>query len=383
MRISLVTETYFPQVNGVSRTLDRLVNYLIDRGDTVQVIMPEYPTSEGEPPKTPIADLKTVPAFSLPVYKELYAAFASSSWVLRRIKDFEPDVVHIATEGPLGFSALRAAQWGGWPMVSSYHTNFAQYSAYYNLGFMENLLWRYLVNFHNAGAVTFCPCRSIQASIEEKGIRNVRIWARGVESHRFHPGRRDMRLRRKYGIADDQILLVYAGRLAWEKNLAMLMAAFEQLSDMPNLRLMLVGDGPFRARLEAEAGDRVVFTGYQHSPTLEALYASGDLFIFPSLTDTFGNVMMEAMASGLPVVGFDAAGPRDVVQPGKTGFVVREINPRALARTVRKIVTTPELLKRMSRAARAHAKSQTWDAINGVVRRTYEEVIGRCRLKAA
>lgn len=369
MRITLVTETFFPQINGVSRTLDQLVRYLKRQGDEIQLLAPRYP--EGEPESDALAQIHAYPAWQLPCYREIHLPFTRRKTLERHIAEFAPGVVHIATEGPLGFKALSAVRRLNLPLVTSYHTNFSHYMECYRLGFISGAFWKYLRWFHNLGMATLCPSNSIREILNDQGFDNVRVWGRGVDSDRFHPGKRSEDVRKKLGVQPDELLLTYAGRVANEKNLPMLLDAYLALPDTPKTRLLIIGDGPIRERLQSRADSRVLFPGYKRGEELSVLYAASDLFVFPSLTETFGNVMLEGMASGLPTVAYDVPGPKDVVQHGKTGILVESVTAEAMTAALADIIQSPATIRAMAKAARAHAQSQTWDAVNAVVRQAY------------
>jgi len=227
--------------------------------------------------------------------------------LLRRWKRSRPDVLYIATEGPLGFSALRAARRLGIATISGFSTNFQQYASQYGLGFLTRALTHYLRWFHNRSDATLVPSLSQKAELERRGFERLELLSRGVDSQLFHPAKRSNTLRESWGLAPDDIALLHVGRLAPEKNLRLLRPTLEALTNThPNKRtkLIVVGDGPERASLEQQLPD-AVFCGTQRGETLAAHYACGDIFLFPSLTDTFGNVVMEALASGLGVVAYD------------------------------------------------------------------------------
>ncbi len=369
LRISLVTETYFPQVNGVSRTLDRLVNYCAEKGDRVQLLMPSY--KDNSTPFPPGVERSEWPALALPFYREVLLPLTTVTRVERVLGDFRPDLVHIATEGPLGRAALLAARRLCLPAVSSYHTNFAQYLQNYHAGFLAPLCWRYLSWFHNATLATFCPTPSTQRLLEKQGFRNVGIWSRGVDSHRFHPGKRDDELRRSLGIGPDDLLSTCVGRIAGEKNLKMLLHAWEMLPNRSNRFLLFIGDGPLRERLEQGSDPRIIFVGYRYGEELARLYASSDLFVFPSLSETFGNVILEAMASGLPVVGFKVQGPVDIIDNGRTGLFADDISAAALSAVMQGLFDNNERRRDLGRNARDYATTQTWQNIMAELRRQY------------
>ena len=373
MRVTLVTETYFPQVNGVSRTLDRLVTYLADHGDAVQLLVPSYPEGPAEAPNA--SDVRSFRSVALPFYREIRVPILGPRSIAKAVAAFQPDLMHICTEGTLGFAARRCVRRRGLPFVTSYHTNFSQYTEDYGLGFAARAVWRYLRWFHNGGRVTFCPTPSISGILQEEGFENLVVWGRGVDTERFHPARADAAQRGARGVGENETLLVYAGRVSNEKNLPMLVDAFELLpQDLP-VKLLIVGDGPLREGLAAEADPRIVFAGYKRGEELAACYAAGDLFVFPSVSETFGNVMLEAMASGMPVIAYDSPGPRDVIRQEETGWVVSECAPEPMARAIEEALADPQRLDRMKRRARAYAETQTWDAVNSVVREAYEGVL--------
>ncbi len=372
LRISIVTETFTPQVNGVSRTLDRLVQYLTQQGDRVQLIIPRY--DEAAPPTPPTVEKNEWRGVALPFYKEVQLPLARPSSIRRNFEAFRPDLVHVATEGPLGWAALRAARQAGLTTVSSYHTNFSQYLSSYRAGFLEPTCWRYLRWFHNQTRATYCPTPSIRNLLTSHGFENVQIWSRGVDCRRFDPGKRDPELRPALGIAPDEVVFVYAGRLAAEKNLEMLLEAWGQIPQNPPCRLLLIGDGPLRGRLENLADERVIFAGYKHGEELARLYASADAFAFPSLTETFGNVILEGMASGLAAIGFRVPGPQDIVRDGVTGVVVEPVTAGALAAAMKELAGDRLRLRRMGGEARRYAEGQTWDNILGRLRQSYEDL---------
>lgn len=373
MRVSLVSETYFPQINGVSRSLGHLVRYLFDRGDQVQLLIPRYPARMGYPDHAgPISDFTSV---SVPFYPELRLPLARPNQIVRVLRSFNPDIVHIATEATLGISAHYAALKSGFPLVTSYHTNFSQYTSFYRIGCIEKTLWRYLRWFHNTGRATFCPTPSIRDMLAVHGFENLVIWGRGVDCDLFRPDRRDLLIRQRFDADSRTILMVYVGRIAKEKNIEMLIDAINLLPSNEDVRLVLVGDGPLRAGLEHDSGSRIIFAGYRKGEDLAATIASADIMVFPSLTETFGNVVLEGMACGLPVIAFDAPGPGDIIRDGCTGRVVKPISPQALCDAIMELLRHPEQRETMANQALSYARSQRWESILAVVRDTYQTVL--------
>lgn len=372
MRVCLVTETYFPQVNGVSRTLGQLVRHLTDRGDSVQLVHPDYGESAGE--RTHL-----VRSVSLPFYKELYLPLPPFGATLRAIDDFNPDVVHIATEATLGLSVLRHVRSRGFPTVSSFHTNFDQYSAHYRVGFAGGTIWRYLRWFHNRTRETYVPSRATISDLEARGFERLVLWPRGVDGTLFRPDRpgRD-EVRAALGLKPDDVVVAYVSRIAAEKNVGYLADALALVvKARPAVRFLFVGDGPARPDLESRMGPNARFAGYRIGEDLADHYAAADLFAFTSLTETFGNVVLEAMASGLPVVALRAGGVGDTVRPGETGILVEPTAPPdRFADALIELVDDGDRRRLTAAGAREYALSQSWDEIMGALRSRYQAAIG-------
>jgi glycosyltransferase involved in cell wall biosynthesis len=372
MRITLVTETYFPQVNGVSRTLEHLVQTAVNSDCRVQLIIPRY----NEPVKTDNSEVDIVDyrGLALPFYKEILLPLVPARRVEKALADFAPDVVHIATEGTLGLSALKAARNLSIPVVSSYHTNFPQYLEHYRMGLFEPVSRSYLRWFHNQTACTLVPTSEMSNRLTGQGFANVDIWSRGVDSNTFNPSKRDIYLREMMGIGPDDTAFLYVGRLAPEKNLMMMIEAFDSLKGSLPVKLILVGDGPYRKVLEERQDHRIFLAGYRHGEDLAALYASSDIFVFPSLTDTFGNVMLEAMACGLPVVAFDVTGPRSVIHSFETGLFARDLSSLSLKKAMERLSVNQDLKTILSEGALEFARTREWDNMNAVCLKWYKKL---------
>jgi glycosyltransferase involved in cell wall biosynthesis len=376
MRVTLVTETYFPQVNGVSRTLGQLVRRLTDRGDLVQLVHPDY----GEPALGEHDCL--VRSVSLPFYKELHLPLPPFGGVRRAIDTFQPDVVHIATEATLGLAVLGHVRARKVPVVSSFHTNFDQYSHHYRVGFARGTIWRYLRWFHARTVETYVPSLATIADLDAKGFERLVLWPRGVDATLFRPDRPGReRVRRTLGIEPDEVVVGYVSRIAAEKNVEYLGEALAAVSSArPAARFLFVGDGPARADLERTMGSRASFVGYRTGEDLADHYAAADLFAFSSLTETFGNVVLEAMASALPVVALRAGGVADIVRPGETGMLIDPAAPSsAFTSAVIDLIDDHDRRRRTADAARAYAVSQSWDEIMDALRGRYERVIEESR----
>ena len=361
LHIALVSETFPPEVNGVANTLGRLCQGLRERGHRLQLVRPRQ--ADDTAPNDD--QLLLTRGWPLPGYAGLQWGQSSLHKLLRRWQRNRPDVLYIATEGPLGLSALRAARRLGIPVVSGFHTNFQQYSDHYGFGLLTRLLTGYLRWFHNRSRLTLVPSPSQRLELQRRGFERLELLARGVDGQLFHPARRSAALRAEWGLGEDEIAVLHVGRLAAEKNLQLLTRAFRQLQrDLPQqrLRLVLVGDGPLSAQLQAELPE-ALFCGVQRGEALAAHYASGDLFLFPSLSETFGNVVLEALASGLAVVAFDQAAAAQHIRHGHNGALATPGDEAAFIESARWLLEDPESLRRVRLNARQHAGKQGWPAI--------------------
>jgi glycosyltransferase involved in cell wall biosynthesis len=375
LRLTLVTETFPPEVNGVARTLGRWVEAFRGRGHLVHVIRPRQPADAPEP-----GHVHGVP---LPFYPQVRVGVASPLRLRGILLQTAPDLIHVATEGPLGVAALVAAAGLGVPLASSYHTNFDQYLAHYGLGGLEPVVSAYLAWFHNQTSLTLAPGEATRRRLEAIGVRHTAVWSRGVDAEAFHPRHRGLGLRRTLGLADDDLLLLYVGRLAPEKNLAALLEAFARLrrpAPEPargQLRLALVGGGP----LEVPPSPGLFLAGEKHGEELSRWFASADVFAFPSLSETFGNVVLEAQASGLPVVGYDCPGVNQRVGHGVDGLLVPPGGDLAAALAL--LCSDRERRVSYGAAARTKAERQGWPAIFDDLETLYRRLIDSCPSRTA
>lgn len=315
LAVALVTETYPPEVNGVAMTLGRMVAGLRQLGHRVTVFRPRQRQERDE------TDI-LLPGCPLPGYRGLRFGLPAKGRLLRAWRRERPDIVQVATEGPLGASAIAAARRLGIPVVSEFHTNFHAYSRHYGFGWLEGLIAGHLRRLHNRSRFALVPTTAIAQELACQGYRSLRVISRGVDTLLFTPARRSASLRAQWGATEDDLVVAYVGRIAPEKNLPLVLRAFAAIRQArPDAKLLFVGDGPARKRLEAEHPQHL-YAGMRRGEELAMYYASADLFLFPSLTETFGNVTAEALASGLAVLAYDHAAAAELIRDGDNGVLV-------------------------------------------------------------
>lgn len=361
--ISIVSETFAPEINGVANTLRHLCQGLRERGHRLEIIRPRQRLESVMHTQALGPEHTLVPGLPIPGYPDLRFGLPARTRLLRRWKRVRPDAVYVATEGPLGWSAVSAARALEIPVCSGFHTNFQSYSRYYGAGFLEKLITLYLRAFHNRTQTTLVPTRRMQSLLDRYGIERVRVWSRGVDCHRFTPARRDLALREQWGLRPEDRAVLYVGRLAPEKNLSLAVSCFERVRQChPKARFVLVGDGPMRKKLEARHPD-YIFCGMQQGDDLARHYASGDLFLFPSKTDTFGNVVTEAMASGLAIVAFDDAAASEHIQHATNGMKVDLQADDQFILAALQLLDQPSLMRRVRDGARQDALELAWPSL--------------------
>jgi glycosyltransferase involved in cell wall biosynthesis len=362
LRIAYVTETYPPEVNGVAMTVARIVEGLQKRNHDVQLIRPRQ-DAQDTPGQAPGFHEVLMRGLPIPRYPDLRMGVPSKRALVRLWSQQRPDVVHIATEGPLGWSALQAAKHLKLPVCSDFRTNFHAYSRHYGIGWLRKPIMAYLRKFHNATQCTMVPTEALRGDLQEAGFEHVRVVSRGVDTLLFNPAKRSQALRESWGVAQGDVVLACVGRLAPEKNLPLLLNAFEAIqAEQPRARLLLVGDGPMRAEI-AQRCPKALLVGQRTGEDLAAHYASADVFAFPSLTETFGNVTTEAMASGLPVLAFNYAAASQMIHSGDNGQLVAPGDAQAFVQAALALVREPQACRRMGEQARIRAEAQSWDSI--------------------
>lgn len=377
-RLAVVTETYPPEVNGVAMSMARVVDGLNRRNHDVQLIRPRQPAKMArQTTGKPEVDEVLTKGLPVPLYPNLRMGVPSKRglvklWSLRR-----PDVVHIATEGPLGWSALQAAQHLSLPVTSDYRTNFHAYGKHYRLGLLSKPIMGYLRKFHNRCDATMVPTEAMRVLLADRGFERLSVVGRGVDAQRFDPARRSAAMRESWGAGPDDLVMGYVGRLAPEKNLGVVLAAYEAVKALqPRARLVFVGDGPMRAELAARAPD-AVFAGQRSGDDLAAHYAGLDMFLFPSLTETFGNVTTEAMASGCAVIAFESAAAGELIRSGVNGWLAGPGKEGDFVSATRMAAGDAAARRAVAEAARATARRLDWGDITARFESVLENAIAR------
>lgn len=362
MYIAVVTETYWPEINGVAMTLHRLVTGLAALGHEVQLICPHLAE---RCPEDLLENIRYHPVkgFPMPGYRDVTVGFPSRRHLRNLWRCNRPDIIYVATEGPLGLSAAKEANRQGIPVTSGFHTNFHSYSRHYRLGKLEKLVANYLVSMHNRTLTTIVPTFEQKAIIENMGIRHVSVMGRGVDTDLFSPARRSAELRKQWGVNGTDPVLIYVGRIAEEKNLGLTIKSYHSMRQLNNkLKFVLVGDGPMLKKLQKDHRD-FIFTGRQTGQDLAAHYASGDIFLFTSLTETFGNVILEAMASGLGLVAFDYAAAHLHIETDENGLLAPTTDETGFINQAKRLVENEILLKKIRLNAAKYAQQHSWSAI--------------------
>lgn len=350
MRYAIVTETYPPEVNGVALTVQGLEHGLRRRGHDVVLVRPRQACDRAGEAR---AHEFLVPGAALPRYPGLRFGLPASRRLHALWRDAPPDALYVATEGPLGWSALRAARRLRIPVATGFHTRFDQYLGDYGAGWLAPLAMHVMRHFHNRAACTLVPTPELREFLSARGFRNARLLPRGVDTRLFDPARRDAALRTEWGVPEDGLAVVHVGRIAAEKNLDLAVRAFRALQrSRPDAHFVLVGDGPLRDRMQQEHPD-FIFRGVRRGEDLARHFASADLFLFPSRTETFGNVTVEAMASGVPTIAFDYGAAREHLLDGHHGAAVAPGDDEAFIDAALRIGTHDALRRGMARAARA------------------------------
>ncbi len=348
MHVAIVTETWPPEVNGVALTVQNFATGLRELGHRVSVVRPRQPANplpEGD-------DSMLVGSAPLPRYPGLRIGLPAGRRLVRAWQADRPDAIYVATEGPLGWSAVRAAKRLGIPAATGFHTRFDEYMARYGVGMLTPIAFAWMRRFHNQAAATVVPTAELATFLTGHGFERVQKLGRAVDTGRFDPRFRSRALRDAWGAGDNDLVVIHVGRLAPEKNLDLAVRTFRAIAQRrPDARFVVVGEGPSHARLSAAHPD-LVFAGLRRGQELSGHYASGDLFLFPSLSETFGNVTLEAMASGVATVAYDYGAAREYLRDGEHGYSVARDDEHGFVAAAVALAVDDEGRRRMGRAAR-------------------------------
>lgn len=374
LHVAVVTETYPPEINGVALTLEHLVGGLLDRGHRVHLVRPRQHPRQA-PGEAPRFTETLTPGLPIPGYPGLRFGLPARRTLTRLWLQNPPDIVHIATEGPLGAAAASTASALGLPVSSGFHTNFDTYSRHYHFGWLRGMVTGYLRRFHNRTDLTLVPTGELARDLVRDGYRNVEVLARGVDTRLFNPDRRSRELRQSWNATDATLIVAYVGRLAAEKNLSLVTDAFAAIAaSHTDAKLLFVGDGPSLPALKRRHPQHL-YAGLRRGEDLAAHYASADLFLFPSLTETFGNVVPEALASGLGVIAFDCAAAADLIKDGLNGRNVPAADRRAFVAAATDLASDSGQLTDLRRRAAASIAHMNWAQIHDRFAQKLAEVL--------
>jgi glycosyltransferase involved in cell wall biosynthesis len=374
MRIALFTEC-FDQINGVSNTLKQIVQFASDNGYSLDVHT--YGNRQEEQQETgPVRIFRYPFRLEIPYYSDMsWDAPTLRFRIFRNCKRQRYDLLHVASPGSMGLNAQLLSYRLGLPLVGTYHTAVPEYTrprvanfcarlglANYRLGDRaEEAMWKYICWFYGRCKLVLAPSTASKKQLQQRLRTRIEIFSRGIDSEKFHP---------RHRVEPVQPMALYVGRISVEKNLEVLVRISRE---RPNLRLVIVGDGPFRNELQAKL-PRAEFPGFLTGETLSRIYASADAFLFPSVTDTFGNVVLEAMSSGVPVIVFNKMAPAELVQDGKNGFIAR--SEEAFGQRLDELLSRPGLRQAMGLNARAYALGRSWDSVIRGLFQSYKTVLG-------
>ena len=375
MKIAFFTETFLPKVDGIVTRLTKTIEYLIKNGDDVIVFCPE-----GSPNNYKGAKIVGVAAMPLPLYPELKLGLPGPA-VSEALEEFQPDLIHVVNPAVLGLGGIWLAKTNNIPLIASYHTHLPKYLEHYGMGMLEPLLWELLKAAHNQALLNLCTSTAMVSELENKGIRRTALWQRGVDTNSFKPEYRNQNMRAKLlgDYPDTGSLLIYVGRLSAEKQIERIKPVLEKI---PGTSLALVGDGPYRNQLEKIfENTKTNFIGYLAGEELASAYASGDIFLFPSSTETLGLVLLEAMAAGCPVIGANKGGIPDIINDGINGCLYEpdqaDNGEKSLIAATKKILQNNAKKEKMRLAARAEAEKWDWNQATLQLKNFYNETLNK------
>ncbi|TXH67041.1 MAG: glycosyltransferase family 1 protein [Thiothrix sp.] len=374
-RLAVVTETWPPEINGVAHTLQHLIQGLLVKGNYQITLIRPQQNRQDQALQTARFQEILVHGFRLPFYQQVRLGYPHYLRLKHLWQTQRPDLVQIVTEGPLGYAALRAARKLNLPVVSDFHTRFEQYSGHYSIAKLAAWVERYLRHLHNQTLLTLVPTQELARQLQSKGYERLTVIERGIDQNLFKPTRRNPALRSQLGLQPNQLLVCLVSRLAPEKNLDLAFLAFRAIQDVvPDARFLIVGDGPERSRLQAMHPD-CLFVGMQTGTALAEHYASGDLFLYPSTSETFGNVILEAMASGLPVIAFDYAAAHQYIHSYENGCSVTFNDSQAFIQNAVELALNPSLRQQLANEASLSMQGLSWQRVADALHQTFQTLL--------
>ncbi|MDO4301393.1 MAG: glycosyltransferase family 1 protein [Clostridia bacterium] len=377
MRIAYFTDTYYPEINGVTNTLLCLHKYLDDNNIEHIFFTPQYSEEKSG------AYIMRFKGLKIPFYPNSRLALPYHTVVKKKIQEFQLDIIHIVTEFTIGNEGIRIAREMNIPVVTSYHTNIEQYLEYFHVKLLEKPVKAYFHKFHSNAEITFCPSMQTLLHLKTQGYYNLDIWSRGVDNTLYSPLKRKNRWRKQFGT--DKFICLYVGRLSYEKGLDVYIEAIKKINKNYGCEIVFVfaGDGPYRNTLESFEADNVKLTGFIRGEMLAELYADSDLFVFPSGTETFGNVLLEAMASGIPAICTNSGGVTDFAVNNKNTIMVPFRDSNALADAIVRIKENSLLQEKIAAGGLKTARERSWNLImNGLIN-SYAQILEQYAEKRA
>ncbi len=370
MKVALFTDTYLPQINGVTNTLGKLVSYYEASGIEYKIFVPRYDMEQIN------ENIERYYSLKFFLYPESRITFPNLFRMTGSLTEFRPDLIHLMTECNMGIAGLRYGKKHGIPTISNYTTNFSQYTNYYKINFLEQAVWNYMKWFHTQNDITLCPSHAAQELLKKHGIYNTDIFSRGIDSENFNPMYRNTEFRKSSGI-DGKTVFLYVGRISVEKDLDILSESYNTIHEIykDRIALIITGDGPYIRKCKSMFPDDTIFTGFKKGRELAEIYASSDIFICPSSTETFGNVVLEAMASGLPVIGADAGGVGEIIRHRNTGLKFQPRNTKELTGCMRMLLSDTKLRNTLQKNGREIGMNRSWNKIFDGLMDIYQEIL--------
>lgn len=371
MKVAIFTDTFLPQINGVTNTLSKLVEYFQQRNIEYRLFAPSYYQSNPSE-----SDIIRSFSFKFPPYPENRIALPNQFRINQILDQFAPDVIHLMTELNLGVAGLNYGKKRGIPVISNYTTNFPEYMEYYNVAFLKEPAWSYMKWFHNQAGKTFSPSKSACTMLQNHGISRVGIFSRGVDTNLFHPRKRNLSLRNKWH-ASQKTIFLYVGRISQEKNLSLFMESYNLLKKKYHEKILLVmtGDGPLLDECKEKLPKDTIFTGFKKGEALAEVYASADIFVCPSASETFGNVMLEAMASGLAVLGANAGGIGELIQHKQNGLKFHPDSVIECFQYMEELLENTLLKKQLCQEGLKTSQARSWSSIFENLMKEYESLL--------